>query len=214
MIGTTKKPKNCKVRNCRPIQHFPSGGESGDEGSTWCTGVRTGGIDRKRKALKNAPSDVVCVCALIGPHSEAHGQHLFIYNINDFYMEFISRLTALERLGLLERSLRTTFVMSDEVYKAMDRIMRNYNRDMAKEKYHTVKVGTRFIEYQCSCGEVFFRIWKKDYTPTANDLIFMRCHKKLGHTILYRKCKHVKHSKGKNPYWQEWSGKAKIKSGD
>lgn len=210
---TLQKPESCNEKNCKPV--FRSGEYHPDKPySVWCHGVRVGTIAGKERALKEEPSDIFVECWLIGSHSEHCGRHCFVTNVGDAVLTLRTRLQTLHRLGLLRWVLRTTFktlhdneilnMIEEEVNRAIIRTFR------PKE----IKTGTRFIEFSCSCGERFFRVYNHDtidgdyYKPNESDERLFNYHRDLGHTIYYKKVKRVNRSrKGDNKYWQDWGRK-------
>lgn len=177
------KPKACTEENCRHI-YRQGEGDMEKPLSSWCFGVRTGIINGKGKACKKYPDDVMVYCLLLGSHSDMQGKYCFIENIPDQYLEIRSRFIALHDLGLLKRTLkRILYVSGHDIRKDI--------MDALKEtkKHTTIEKGARFIEFQCSCGEIFFREYVKDYKLTNEDKIFIDVHRKLNHHIRYFKAK-------------------------
>lgn len=177
--------------------------------SAMCMGVRTGMIKGKEKALENEPTDVILYCHLIGAHSESKGRYTFVENVGDQYLDMWTRFVALYRLGLLQRTFRSVLniVSIDIIQELQDEIERYNERQLDPHVYGT---GTKFIEFSCSCKEIFFREHNYDhggkyYKPNKRDKLYFDVHRKLGHTIYYMKAKMVNHSKvGNNSRWQDW----------
>lgn len=189
--------------NCERLSRGSEYDES-EPFSSFCIGYRTGLILGKEKSLETVPSDVFVICTLIGAHSEDHGQHRFVYNIADFYLEFRTLFRGLLKAGLLERVIdRTLRTSPDEVTTAIKNALRK------SKKSSIIDIGSKFIEFYCSCGDDFFREYNDNhggnyYKPDDNDKIVFEIHRNLGHKILYRKMKRVKHSNADNPLWQQW----------
>ena len=205
MIGDSKpKATDIDCNNCerlsRATEYNPD-----EPFSSFCIGYRTGAIKGKEKSLENVPSDVFVVCTLIGEHSESCGQHRFVYNIADFYLEFRTLFIALEKAGLLKRVIEYTLrTSSDPITESLVAGVKRAKRR------HSVEIGCKFIDFNCSCEEYFFREYNhanggQYYKPTKADEKLFDIHRALGHTITYTKAKRVKHSrKGDNQFWQMW----------
>lgn len=184
-MSKNPRPKSCDEPNCEPI--FAVFHEVDDPLSQFCMGVRTGLIKGKERALSDSPDDVVCQCLLIGTHSEAHGRHCFVMNIEDFFLQLRSTLSGLHELGLLERVIANVF---DSVPKpGVETVIGDLIRQReASTSYFTVEPGVKIQKFLCSCGEEFFKKWyKKDepisYKPTDADEIFFNIHRRLGHRV-------------------------------
>jgi len=168
-------------------------------------GVRTGNIKGKRKALKNVPSDVFVTCILIGKHSEDTGRYCFVNNLNDFYLQLSNILGGMYKCKMYDQVEQVIRMLPDDIINDLE-FMVSYRKN--KEPI-LIQQGSKFIEFGCSCGEVFFRKYVQEtcgeyYKPSKDDEQLFNYHRRLGHTIYYHKAKRVKHSSGKNPYWQDW----------
>ena len=119
-------------------------------------------------------------------------------------------LRALHKAGLLKRTVRSFVnIGSDVVVDMIEDEIKRYREYMKNRK--PIGVGTKFIEFSCSCNEIFFREYNhrqtgdKYYVPDETDEKLFGYHRRLGHTIYYKKAKHVKRSRvGNNPLWQTW----------
>ena len=179
--------------------------------SYFCMGYRTGVIRGKEKAIESTPSDVFVICTLIGSHSEDCGQHRYIFNVEDFYLELRTLFQGMHKTGLFRRTIRSLFTqIPEEVIQDLQSEI-----DFHYRKQSPIGIGTKFIEFSCSCGQILFREYNhnqagnKYYKPTPIDKRLFEIHRQLGHTIYYEKSRRVKHSKRGNPYWQNW-GKHKF----
>jgi len=203
------KPEVCKEKNCTCLVKL------GDYDpkkpySCWCIGIRTGVIKGKEKAIENQPTDVIVKCVLLGSHSEDVGKHTFILNIGDQYLDMWVWFHALYSLGLLERTFRSVLnITGIHVIQELQNEIDRYNEN--KSNPHAIDIGSKFIEFSCSCKEVFFREYNEDqtngkyYKPNKRDEVYFDVHRDLGHEVFYRKAKRVKKSKvGDNEYWQDW----------
>jgi hypothetical protein len=186
-VSKYPRPKSCDEPNCEPI--LPVFHEPDETLSQFCMGVRTGPIKGKEKALADSPDDVVCQCLLIGTHSEAHGRHCFVMNIEDFLLQLRSTLSGLHELGLLERVLEGVFqsVPRPGVETAIRDLIHRREVESAGP-YFVVGPGVKIQKFYCSCGQEFFRKWYKSgetisYVPTAGDEIFFNVHRRLGHQV-------------------------------
>ena len=185
-VKSYPRPKSCDELNCEPI--FAVFHEVDDPLSQFCMGVRTGSIKGKEKVLLDSPDDVVCQCLLIGTHSEAHGRHCFVMNIEDFYLQLRSTLSGLHELGLLERVLENVFnsVPRPRVETVIRELVKR--REAEEGEYFLVEPGVTVQKFYCSCGEEFFRKWYKrgeapSYVPTEGDEVFFDVHRRLGHQV-------------------------------
>lgn len=202
------RPKTCEEEKCKHL--FTSGDYDPDKPySAMCFGVRTGMIKGKEKALKNVPEDVIIFCHLIGAHSSSKGKYTFVENVADQYLEMRARFIALYKLGLLQRTFRYVLnITSIHIIQELQNELERYNERQSNP--HMLVRGSKFIEFSCSCKEIFFREWNDDnggeyYRPNKRDEIYFDVHRKLGHTIYYKKAKMVQESKvGNNKYWQDW----------
>ncbi len=204
-----KRPRTCKEENCTPLM------VNGDYNpkkpfSAQCIGVRTGVIKGKEKAIENEPTDVIVTCHLIGAHSESKGKYSFVSNVGDQYLTMWAEFVSLWKLGLLKRTFRSVLnITGIHIVQELQWELERYNEKQLDS--HLYGVGTKFIEFSCSCKEIFFREHNYDqrdggyYKPNRRDEIFFDVHRKLGHTIYYKKAKMVKKSKvGDNSRWQDW----------
>lgn len=177
--------------------------------SYFCMGYRTGVIKGKEQAIENEQTDVFVVCTLIGSHSEDCGQHRYIFNVEDFYLELRTLFQGMYATGLFRRTVRSLFsqIREELIQDLQSEIDHYYNR---KKYPKPVVIGTKFIEFSCSCGQIFFREWNHDqvgnkyYKPTSTDEKLFDVHRQLGHTVFYEKHRRVKKSKGDNPFWQNY----------
>lgn len=206
IIRWDRRPPSCSYMNCEMIGMLGGDGSTETPGSTWCHGVRKGALDGKVKAHETTPSDVFVECWIIGDHSDQPAHHIFVTNIPDAYLELVGKLNALKKTGRLKRALRTTFNVIDEeiVQLVRDEAIRNLSEGAP------IEIGTKFIEFRCDCGEIFFREYNHDqpdgeyYVPDKEDLKLFGYHIDLGHSIHYIKAKRVRRSRGDNQYWQQW----------
>ena len=174
--------------------------------SYFCMGYRTGPIKGKEKAIEQVPSDVFVICTLIGSHSEDCGQHRYIFNIEDFYLELRTLFQGMHKTGIFRRTIRSLFTqIPEEVIQDLQSEIDFYYR-----KQTPIDIGTTFIEFTCSCGQIFFREYNKDqagdkyYKPTDADEKLFEIHRQLGHTIFYEKSRRVKKSSQGNTFWQSY----------
>lgn len=177
--------------------------------SYFCMGYRTGVIKGKEKAIENVPADVFVICTLIGSHSEDCGQHRYIFNVEDFYLELRTLFQGLHTTGLLRRTIRSLFTQIPE--EAIQDLQSEIDYFYMQRKYpKPIDIGTKFIEFSCSCSQIFFREYNHHqpsnqyYKPTSADEKLFEIHRQLGHTIYYEKCRRVKHSKHGNQFWQNY----------
>ena len=178
-----------------------------EETTTWCMGVRTGVPKGKEVAVQNVPSDIFMMCTLIGAHSESHGRHCFVYNLNDYVLDLKHTLIGMYAAKMTHQIRQLFNILPDYIIKAIES---ECKRVLTRDR-NTIVVGTKFIEFSCSCEEIFFRVYNHN-TPdgeyhevTLDDEQLFDYHRRLGHTVSYRKCKHVKRSRvGNNRYWQQW----------
>ena len=207
-----EKPQCCDEPNCEYIHGPGKDFDIEQPYSAWCMGVRTGVIKGKEKAVETTPSDIFVQCLLIGSHSDAKGRHCFVTNVADAYLDLRTIILGWKKSGRLIRAFRSAFnTMSDDILtEVSDELLDIFHRSRYPHTLDVVDVGTKFIEFGCSCGEVFFREYNyrhegKYYKPTKVDKTVFDYHRRLGHTIRYRKCKMVKKSRvGDNSRWQDW----------
>lgn len=202
-MGKPVRPKRCNEPNCKPLLFLI---DDPKIGSTYCYGIRTSDkIKGKSKSLKNAPCDTILNCILIGSHSEACGQHKFVMNMHDFELQLRHTFTTLHRLGILkEVCKRVKWSVGQTVGPMLERAFLD-------GPIIQVQPGTKFVNFFCSCGEEFLRVYTSEsggkwYRPTREDNIFMTVHKKLGHTIYSQKHRALKglgRSNSKH-YWRDY----------
>lgn len=192
--------ENC-VRVCWEHDYDPD-----EPFSYFCMGYRTGVIKGKESAIEQVPSDVFVICTLIGSHSEDCGQHRYIFNVEDFYLELRTLFQGMHKTGLLRRTIRSLFTQIPEecIQDLQSEI------DFRYREQTPIDIGTKFIEFSCSCEQIFFREYNGDqagnkyYKPTDTDEKLFDVHRQLGHTIFYEKHRRVKHSKQDNKSWQNY----------
>jgi len=205
-----ERPKGCDEENCEMIVCSDLNYDPEEPHTAWCFGARTGVITGKEKGIENVPSDIFVTCHLIGSHSEACGRHTFICNIPDFYLQWWMESRALYKAGFLKRVIRSFFnVGSDPVVGVFEEEIKRYRKQRVVKGESDI--GQKFIEFSCSCKEVFFREYNdeqedgKYYTPDEFDEKLFEYHRRLGHIIYYKKAKRVKKSRtGNNRFWQIW----------
>lgn len=196
-------PEYCDETNCTCI--FEASYTKGEPYSGWCHGVRTGIIKGKEKALETTPKDVFVACILLGSHSDDEGRYCFVQCLADYPLQIKEMFIAMYKTGMRHQFKDIFWSLSDEIITLiLDAIPLDYQKKKA------IDIGSKFIEFTCDCGEVFFREYNHDhgdnyYVPNELDIRLFDFHRRLGHRVLYRKCKRVRHSKvGKNKFWQEW----------
>jgi len=199
MSHDTQRPAGCDEENCMPFFHVEH--EPDKPYSHFCVGFRKGVIQGKETAIKNVPSDCFTNCILIGSHSESCGRMTSILNLPDFYLQFRQMFFALWKVGQLKRIMRSTLVScNDEIEHEIEEAI--WSRKWRKD--HPIKIGTKFVEFFCSCGETFFREYNHEngkswYKPNGRDKYLFQLHRDLGHIVQYRKCKRIKRG-----FWQTW----------
>lgn len=153
------------------------------------------------------PKDVFVACTLIGSHSEAEGRYCFVQCLADYPLQIRNMLVAMYNSGMRKQFQHIFWPLSDDIINLLQEAI-NWRRGSSNRK--VLDIGSKFIEFMCDCGEIFFREYNHDhggryYRPVEMDERLFNFHRELGHVIQYRKCKRVEHSRvGNNSLWQEW----------
>ena len=203
LIQASSHPEYCDETNCTCI--FEASYKKGEPYSGWCHDVRTGVIKGKERAHETTPKDVFVACILIGSHSEAEGRYCFVQCLADYPLQIRELFIAMYKTGMRAQFRQIFWPLNDELMQMIKDAV-NWRGRKAK----SIEVGSKFIEFTCDCGELFFREYNHDhgnnyYVPSEVDEKLFTFHRRLGHRVLYRKCKRVRHSRvGNNKFWQEW----------
>lgn len=182
--------------NCVRLSWDP-GYNAEEKHSGFCVGYRTGDINGKEKSIEQVPEDVFVICNLIGAHSEDKGQHRFVFNLEDFYLELRSMFQALSKIGMLGRTIDRTIstIPSDIGGGVREGVKRSENHIVIKE-------GVIFDEYYCDCGQVFFREYIEEhekYILSEKEKFLLKIHRDLDHEVRHRVKERIKD----RPFWVE-----------